>query len=278
MLNKSFFDIFRRCDVQGEKRNLLLRAEGIDVRYCRDPFRVEVDMAFSTQQDHGLLYAIEDELCALYEARSFRIFPKYPSSLFSISSMPAVLAEAERIGAVTHGFFDEPRFSLEGTQLYIDLPFTDAGIDLLGLAKTDRIIEGIIRSRYDLSVQVKIRPAADAVERAERRRAEQERVMQEIDHQIREQAELQRRTAAHSQGESHADVDDERADFQHARSLLPPAAAPEITDNLLHIGTATFRLDEAELLLGSPFTVENPTPLSDVREARGVVDLSFSIW
>ncbi len=274
MQNKSFFDIFRRYEAQGEKRKLLERAEGLDVRYCRDPFRVEVDLYFSAVQDHVLLYAIEDELCALYEARSFRIFPKYPASLFSLSSMPAVLAEAERIGAVTHGFFEEPRFTLEEGKLYVDLPFTNAGIDLLNLAKTDSILAGIIHSRYGKAVQVSIRPTVDAAEQVERRRQEQERSMRELDRQIREQAEEQRRAAAllrERQGSESAVGEDERADFTHARSLLPPAEAPRIENDLLTIGTATFRLEGAEVLFGSPFSVEDPTPLSDVREGRGVV-------
>ena len=274
MLNKSFFEVFRRYDVQGERRKLLERATSIDVRYCRDPFRVEVDMVFPAVQDYVMLYAIEDELRELYEARSFRIFPQYPSELFSISSMTAVLAEAERIGAVTHGFFDEPRFALEGEQLYIDLPFTDAGIDLLGLAKTDRILEGIIRSRYARNIHVKIRPSIDAIEQTERRRAEQERAMQELDREIREQAEQQRQQAARlreKQGSENASLDDERADFTRARSLLPPAEAPRMENDLLTIGTATFRLEGAELLYGTPFVIENPVPLSDVREGRGVL-------
>ena len=78
MLNKTFFEIFRRYEAQGERRKLLERATGVDVRYCRAPFRVEVDMVFPAVEDHVLLYAIEDELRTLYEARSFRIFPKYP--------------------------------------------------------------------------------------------------------------------------------------------------------------------------------------------------------
>ncbi len=276
MLNKNFFEVFRRYQPQGEKRRLLEMAEGLDVRFCRDPFRVEVDLYFGEEQSSPLLYAIEDELRTIYEARSFRIFPKYPAALFSVSAMPAVLLEAERIGAVTHGFFEAPHFTLEGDVLYVDLPFTAPGIDLLGLAKTDEILSGIIHSRYGCSLRVKIRPTVDASEQTARRQAEQERAMQELDQRIRAQAEERRRTAVlmdKQQGIATVDGQDERADFTRARSLLPAAAAPQLENGRLHIGSATFLTGEAQLLYGQPFSITDPLPLSDVREARGVTVL-----
>ena len=116
-MEKSFFEVFRRYEASEDKRALLLSAHKMDVRLCREPMRVEVDLYFSERKDFRLLYAIEDELCALYDARSFRILPKYPAALFSLSVMPEILAEAERIGIVTHGFFAEPHFSLDGNNL-----------------------------------------------------------------------------------------------------------------------------------------------------------------
>ena len=264
MTERRFFDIFKRYEPAGERRAVLESATACDVRLCRDPFRVEVDLTFPKRQDAYLLYAIEDELCALYEARSFRIFPKYSSELFSLPVMPEIIAEAERIGAVTHGFLAEPRFSLEGDELFVDIPFTAPGIDLLGLAKTDRMLEAIIKSRYDTTVKVHIRPSADAVAQEERRRREFEQSMAELDREIRA-------SAAARGSESAPAASDEHADFEKKRSLFSAEnATVRAGEDSVTLGGNTFLFSDAKLLLGSEFAPENPTPMASVSEARGV--------
>ena len=270
MLDRKFLEIFKRYEPRGERRALLESATGVDVRYCRDPFRVEVDLYFDARKDHSTLYAIEDELCALYEARSFRIFPKYKKELFSLSVMPEIVAEAERIGAVTHGFFAEPRFSLEGETLYIDLPFTEAGIDLLNLAKTDRMLEAILRARYDMALKVNIRPSADAAMQVERRREEQEQAMAAIDREIRARAAEERAAYAARERNAAPEVDD-YADFARIRSLSTSDATPTaVGDGLIQIGNATFKLDDPAPLYGNPFTPAEPTPMAEIGEGRGI--------
>jgi predicted peptidase len=61
MTERRFFDIFKRYAPSAERRALLESATSCDVRLCRDPFRVEVDLSFDRRQDYHLLYAIEDE-------------------------------------------------------------------------------------------------------------------------------------------------------------------------------------------------------------------------
>ena len=128
MGERKFLEVFRRYEPREEYRALLMTATHADIRLCRAPGgedrieRVEADLYFATHQDARALYAMEDELCHLYGAKSFRLFPKYPPDLFRLDYMPEIIAEAERIGAVTHGFFAEPRFCEEEETLYIDLP------------------------------------------------------------------------------------------------------------------------------------------------------------
>ena len=104
MLDKTFFEVFKRYNPIGARRALLEEGRELSVRLMQNEAhpekidRVEVDLRFDRRQDYEMLYAIEDEMCALYEARSFRIFPKYPPELFSTAAMPEILAEAERIG------------------------------------------------------------------------------------------------------------------------------------------------------------------------------------
>ena len=275
MAKQHFFEIFKRYTPEGERRELLSSGGLVDVRICREPFRVEVDIPFDTRKDYRLLYRIEDELCELYEARSFRIFPKYVPSLFSLDVMPEVLAEAERIGAVTHGFFLSPHFSLEADKLQVELPFTESGIDLLGLAKTDRTLEGIIRSRYGKEIQVEIRPTADAAEQTGRRQKEMEDSLAALDREIRAQAEEMRRASALREKHTGADAGEpeEHADFRHIRSLRTDLAdrPPEtVGDGLLRVGSITFLTAEPEVLLGSAFAIENPTPMAEIREGSGI--------
>ena len=115
MAEKSFLEIFKRYEPTAEQRSLLDASLGNKVRISRrddgQPERVEVDLFYASGQPSLRFYKIEEELCELYELRSFRIFPKYPTEAFSISVMHEILAEAEHIGAVTHGFFADAKFS-----------------------------------------------------------------------------------------------------------------------------------------------------------------------
>ena len=274
MAEKTFLEIFKRYEPSSDRRTVLLAAEKNHVRIQKNsggtPERVEVDLYYSTHQPAPLFYAMEDELCALYELRSFRIFPKYPASLFSVDLMPEIVAEAERIGAVTHGFFSEPRYLTEGKELIIELPYTDAGIDLLHLAGTDGIFARIIKSRFDTDLTVTIRRTADAEAQIARRMEEYERSMAEIDRAIREEASASAR-AAEKNATAAAPAVDERADFARKRSLGEAVdAAEEIAPMTVRLGTHIFTFEGSEPLYGSTFTVGTVTPMSSLVKGRGI--------
>ncbi len=277
MLDKSFFEIFKRYQPIGARRAILEEARGIAaLRLLQNEAhpekidRVEVDLCFDRRQDYETLYAIEDEMCTLYEARSFRIFPKYPPELFSIAAMPEILAEAERIGAVTHGFFLQPSFSLVGDDLAVLLPFSTAGIDLLTLSRTDAILGRIIESRYGRTLRVHIESSPDAIAQEEERRLAQEAYMQEIDRRIREQAAATRASAK----ESTPTVEDEHADFARMCSVMPACEAPEkLSEDALRVGRYTFLIKDAETVFGSSFPIVEPTPMSELREGHGMLFL-----
>ena len=72
---------------------------------AKNPLRIEVFADFPMLVRNSVLYPVEKELCALYGAASFRIFPHFPSSLFDLSRMAEIATEAAMSGAVTHGFF-----------------------------------------------------------------------------------------------------------------------------------------------------------------------------
>ncbi len=269
----SFFDVFKRYQPKREYHSLLSAATGMDMRIQKNPeYRIEIDLAFDRRQDADMLYAIEAELCALYEARSVRIFPKYPASLFSLSAMPEILSEAERIGAVTHGFFAEPRFSLDGGLLTVELPFTAPGIDLLGLAQTDRMLEAIIKSRYDTAVTVHIKPSEDAAAREEARRRALDAAIQGYDKEILTRAsEMARMGSEGGFGARFAQVD-EHADFEHRRSITGvEGTAVPLSDTTVKVGNTVFSLENIEPLFGNISDFSNPLPMSALREGRDIL-------
>ena len=272
MTDKRFLEVFKRYEPGKRQAELLSAVRSMDVRWRREPMQVEVDLYFDARVDYELLYRMEEELCALYGARSFRLLPKYPPSLFSAEVLPEILAEAEHIGAVTHGFFAEPHFLLEGDSLTIELPFTHAGIDLLEMAKTDRIMEGIVRSRYGTELHVAIRPTADAQARSERRMREMEESLSRLDRELRAADAEQRARARGS--ESAPPPADDHSDFEVCRSLTVPSdeAAPAETEpGVFRIGHGMFDLREAAPLFGPPILNPTPASMADLREGRGQV-------
>ncbi len=278
MSDKRFLEVFRRYEPSSEHRALLERAHRVDVRWSRDPFCIVADLYYDTYEDSEKLYAIEEELIALYEAKSFRLYPHYPASCFSLALMPDVLREAERSGVVTHGFFEEPRFQWEGDRLTIALPFTASGTGLLSLAETDRALESIIHSRFSLSLHVEIISCADAEAQEARRRAEWEASMAEIDKEIRRQAEEQRRRAAMrgalagSEGGHAAAPVAEHSDFQRRSSLSgAEGTVQDLGEAGVQIGGITFTRGEGKVLLGTEFPLSAPLAMAALHEGRGLV-------
>ena len=85
---------------------VLSQGSGQRLRFAsHNPPRLELNIHFERRQDAELLYRIEDDLCALCGAYSFRIFPHYPPSEFTLSAMEEIFSEASKIGAVVSGYF-----------------------------------------------------------------------------------------------------------------------------------------------------------------------------
>ena len=145
---RSFLSVFKRYDPDDNKRALLERATGATFKYTKDPMRVEVTLDFPSHEEAELLYEIEDECRTLYEAESFRIFPHFPPSEYTIARLDEIIYEASLCGAVTHGFFSEAAFSDDGETVGIGIPFNPYGVDFVKSAKTEEILSNILESRY----------------------------------------------------------------------------------------------------------------------------------
>ena len=130
----------------------------------REPPRLELHINYDRRQDAELLYSIEDDLCRLTEAYSFRILPHYPESEYSVEVMHEAFTEAAKIGMISYGFFGEAKLRDDGETVTVEIPFLQSGVNLL--EKTAAILSAILRSRYSVNRKVFIRPSADAAERS----------------------------------------------------------------------------------------------------------------
>ena len=105
---------------------------------------IEVHADFKCIVPKETLYRLESAVSKAYTLSFCKILPHYPSVLFEYDYVPQVLLEAERIGAVARGFFENYTYTLEGNKLKISIPFSASGIGLLVSAETPKIIENII--------------------------------------------------------------------------------------------------------------------------------------
>ena len=179
----TFLNKFQKYNPSPARRDLLASSEWIGMRYKRDPLRVEVDLHFDERVDVGLLHSIERELCELYSAASFRIFPHMPPACFRADlCMHEVADEATRVSALTPGFFYDASYSDDGETVICELPYLAPGVDVVNDASTADLLERILASRYGVTRRVLIRSCADAEERTAERLARYEaenRAMQE---------------------------------------------------------------------------------------------------
>ncbi len=102
----------------------------------------------------ALLYEIESELVSAYALSACFILPHYPEKLFSESYYSELITELKRNTAFANGFFDNGKMELEGNKLVFKL---DGGLGKLPHdAECSRILADIIKSEFDLALEVVI--------------------------------------------------------------------------------------------------------------------------
>ena len=212
MQTKGFFEVFTRYNPNHEKRTLLESAKDSKFRYTKSPMRVEVELSFDKHCDAELIYEIEDECRALYNAESFKIIPHFPPEEYNTSRFGEITYEAANCGAVTHGFFTFAKYNDDGETVKIELPFYDTGIEFVKNANTEMILSNILKSRYgvDRKVLITAGEGAKELEDAMAKRREEILVQAEIDNRERIKAE---RAVAKERMEAEARAKDPHYDF-----------------------------------------------------------------
>ena len=268
---KGFFDVFKKYIPSSEKRELLLRAHSAKFRYSQNPIRVEVELSFNSHEDAELIYQIEDECRALYEADSFKILPHFPPSAFSIERFGEITAEAAVCGAVTNGFFMNAEYEDDGETITASLPFSDNGILFVKNADTEQILENILWSRYSVERSVKIVSGRNVEKYEEKREEFRRRKMIEVEEQNRLDFVARREENARLREEEARELDP-HYDFDKKAGVSSATGNNiKISDTEFIMGASRFNISEPEAVWGEEFDIENPTPLSDVDNAKTTI-------
>lgn len=181
---KNFLEIFARYQPPAHLAEVLAEGTNIVRRVDKANRYVEIGVYFQRIVDKKLIYEIEEGIKQAYTLNRVKLFPHYPSALFDSAYIPQVLTETEQIGIVARGFFTQYSYTLEDNQLTVEIPIPAGGIALMEDAKTPEIMAGIIRSEFNLTVNVHIKhvPAVAGESYEDRRRAQ----MQELDRYLAE--------------------------------------------------------------------------------------------
>ena len=269
MADKNFFDVFLRYKPDEEKKALLNRGKNAKFRYMKDPMRVEVELSFDSHEDAELIYEIEDECCALYDAASFKILPHFPKEIFEIGYFSEITTEASLCGAVTNGFFSGAQYSDDGDTLTVELPYYSCGIDFVKSANTEAILRNILISRYGVERKIVIKEGAYAAIRAEeieKRRATRLRdAQEEAKRNAREEF-----LRIKEQREAEARANDPHYDFEKRSGIsMATGMNSDISDTKFKRGATVYDTSAPSELYGESFVIEEAVPLSDISSSRG---------
>lgn len=270
-MSKTFLELFNRYSPTDLHARILSSGKNIGVKVNKEHRCAEVHMFFPEIVKREELYRIEENVKSAYDLNMFVIKPSYPKELFGEDYIPEVIAETERSGIVSRGFFDKCTYRLEKDKLSIKIGFSDGGVNLLYDARTPEVISGIIRNEFGLNITVCISHDENYGEEYSKFKSKCQNTLKTL---YTESEAAAAELIAKNAGET--DVD--------ARSLLPKfcsvegaelendTRAPEekityFSDDVFKIGNMTFDISEPSVILGDTFAVD-PTPIEDINSTR----------
>ena len=229
-MSKTLLEVFKKYNPNGAFRDIMKNAVATGVRVEKEKKIIECHADFEQTVEKATLYKLEESIRAEYELNCVRILPHYDSSLFSVDYMSQIIAESERIGAVSRGFFEKYSCHIEGDKITIQTVSCDGGIELLADAKTPEIIANIIESEFGLRFKVEIKRSSEAPE---------------IDYEEKQRQrliELSREMSLSSPAPEAIAQDKANSIFEGADNV------DNITDDIFKIGNITFDISEKEFV------------------------------
>ena len=262
-MSKNLLEIFNRYIPDNASARLLLSAdaEGISLRVDKEQRMIEVSAPFPRTIPRKELYRIEEEIRKAYDLNSVRICPIYAANLFDISQIPDLLMETNRRGIVAKGFFDRCEYRLSAGVLDIEIPFTNAGINLIESAETPKLMEKLVFDTYGVAIKVKLQTLKgfdpnDFVAPLQSRIQEMSRDAARAEVQYRQEA--QRAPEAFA-----TEAEEEQEMLPRAASIYGEVPIPEYGEGTCRIGTSVFDISEPEYVYGEPFEIR-PLPIGAI--------------
>ena len=115
---------------------------------------LSVRVRFSSAVESGVLFQLEDRICACKELRLTRavVHPVFPKESFSADCFQSLAAELKRQEASINGTFKDSSAKMEGGTLTVKL--SHGGAEMLASRHADRLISQLILQEYGLNVPV----------------------------------------------------------------------------------------------------------------------------
>ena len=262
-MSKNLLEIFNRYQPDNASAEILLLADanGISLRADKEQRIIEVKAPFSRVVPRVEFYRIEEEIRQAYELNSVRICPIYDAALFDISQIPDILMETNRQGIVAKGFFDRCEYRLSGNVLDIDIPFGNAGINLIESADTPKLMEKLVRDTFGVTLQVKLH-TIKGFDPLEYQNPLQDRIQAMSRDAARAEVQYQKEIARGPEVLVD-DGEEEQAMLPRAASIYGEVPLPEYGEGTCRIGNSLFDISEPEYVMGEPFEIR-PLPIGAI--------------
>ena len=262
-MSKNLLEIFNRYQPDNASAEALLSADanGITLRADKEQRMIEVTAPFSRIIPRVELYRIEEEIRKAYDLNSVRICPVYGAAFFDVSQIPDLLMETNRRGIVAKGFFDRCEYRLSGNVLDIDIPFGNAGINLIESADTPKLMEKIVKDTYGVTLQVKLH-TIKGFDPLEYNNSVQDRIVAMSRDAARAEVQYRQEADRAPEAVSYSNEEEEEM-LPRAASIYGEVPLPEYGEGTCRIGNSLFDISEPEYVYGEPFEIR-PLPIGAI--------------
>ncbi len=262
-----FLEKFSKYKPVGEAYNILSSISEYSVRANVEMRLIEAKIHLAGLVKKEVLYAIEEEIKKAYDLSSMRLLPVYPSELFTLSYMHEIIYEAYRVGIITRGFFEN--YSIDGNddEITVATSFSEHGVMLLHNAKTDEVLENIIRSEFGISKKIRLVGTGDINERYDSFAREQSEALSKLSAEAFERNKKEREEASARAAAQAAAEEAEKPTLVttlYAKSEGQEKTVDVSADGSVTIGYMTFDTAYEETIYGDVFTPDAFMPLEEI--------------
>ena len=228
------------------------------LRIDKERRMMEVEITSSIIVPKAKLYSIEEEIKKAYNLAFFRIYPKYPSELFSSDYLDELVLESYRQSIVAKGFFEDYSTSFSYDKITFKVPFVTGGIDLLSDGHTGEVISKIIFDEFGIKIPV-------FIEQREDYKKNQEFFESEKINILRRALEEQKQAMSNSKKQTEEAAEERvQSEFKRANSFFTSEVTVEKTENTVKCGNVTFDISNKEYVVGGEFELENIVPIRNL--------------